>query len=148
MALSEFETKKVKKMVAQFVEKHRPPQNIRNKLDLAFRVEGQSVEIFEVRPVWREPAKKMECAVAKATCVKTQRIWKVFWQRADLKWHVGAVVALVASLSANVLLHWSEPIDVLDAPQEQVAGLTPAESAGLRPRVGRRYLPFAVLRCG
>ena len=58
MALSEFETKRVEKMVAQFVEKHRPPQNIRNKLDLAFRVEGQSVEIFEVRPVWREPNKK------------------------------------------------------------------------------------------
>jgi hypothetical protein len=52
MALSEFETKKVEKMVAQFVEKHRPQPNIRNKLDLAFRVEGQSVEIFEVRPVW------------------------------------------------------------------------------------------------
>ena len=87
MALSQFETKKVEKVVAQFVEKHRPPQNIRNKLDLAFRVVGQSVEIFEVRPVWREPTKKMECAVAKATFVKTQRIWKVFWQRADLKWH-------------------------------------------------------------
>jgi hypothetical protein len=40
---------------------------------------------------------------------------------------VGAVVALVASLSVNVLLHWSEEISVLDAPQEQVAGLTPTE---------------------
>jgi hypothetical protein len=40
---------------------------------------------------------------------------------------VGAVVALVASLSVNVLLHWSDPINVLDAPREQVAGLTPAE---------------------
>jgi hypothetical protein len=40
---------------------------------------------------------------------------------------VGAVVALVASLSVNVLLHWSEPINVLDAPREQIASLTPAE---------------------
>ena len=40
---------------------------------------------------------------------------------------VGAVVALVASVSVNVLLHWSEGISVLDAPQEQVAGLTPTE---------------------
>ena len=40
---------------------------------------------------------------------------------------VGAVVALVASLSVNVLLHWSEPINVLDASQEQIASLTPAE---------------------
>jgi hypothetical protein len=40
---------------------------------------------------------------------------------------VGAIVALVASLSVNVLLHWSEPINVLDAPRDQVAALTPAE---------------------
>ncbi len=29
----------------------------------------------------------MEHPVAKATYVKTQGIWKVYWQRADLKWH-------------------------------------------------------------
>ena len=36
---------------------------------------------------------------------------------------VGAVVALVATISANIL-HWSDEISVLDAPQDQVAGLT------------------------
>ena len=87
MPLSEFETKKCEKVVAHFIEKHRPPRNIRDELDIGFRVQGQSVEIFEIRPVWREPAKKMECSVAKATYVRTQRIWKVFWQRADMKWH-------------------------------------------------------------
>jgi hypothetical protein len=40
---------------------------------------------------------------------------------------VGAGVALVATLSVNILLHWSEEISVLDAPQEQVAGLTPTQ---------------------
>ena len=25
--------------------------------------------------------------IAKATFVKSKKIWKVFWQRADLKWH-------------------------------------------------------------
>jgi len=25
--------------------------------------------------------------VAKATFVRTQAVWRVFWQRADLKWH-------------------------------------------------------------
>lgn len=29
----------------------------------------------------------MESPVAKATYVKAQKIWKVYWQRADLKWH-------------------------------------------------------------
>ena len=87
MALSEFETKKIEKEVRAFVEKRRPPPHIRPKLDLGFRVKGQSVEIFEVRPRWRHPEEKMEHSVAKATYVKTQRIWKIYWQRADLKWH-------------------------------------------------------------
>ena len=87
MAFSEFEIRKYEKVVGQFIEKRRPPLHIRSQLDLAFRVDGQSVEIFEVRPVWREPEKKMEHPVAKATYVKTQRIWRIYWQRADLKWH-------------------------------------------------------------
>ena len=87
MAFSEFEIRKYEKVVGQFIEKRRPPLHIRSQLDLAFRVDGQSVEIFEVRPAWREPEKKMEHSVAKATYVKTQHIWRIYWQRADLKWH-------------------------------------------------------------
>lgn len=87
MALSEFETKRIEKEVRAFVEKRRPPPHIRPELDLGFRVKGQSVEIFEVRPRWRHPGEKLEHSVAKATYVKTQRIWRVYWQRADLKWH-------------------------------------------------------------
>lgn len=49
---------------------------------------GQSVEIFEIRPVWRgDPGGTREHPVAKATYVKSRGIWRVLWQRADLKWH-------------------------------------------------------------
>ncbi len=87
MALSEFEIKKCKKLAAQFVEKHRPPPHIRSELDFGFRVKDQSVEIFEIRPMWRNPKEKIEEAVAKTTYVKKQKTWKVYWQRADLKWN-------------------------------------------------------------
>ena len=87
MAFSEFETKKFEKVVDSFIQKRRPPPHIRNELDLGFRIKGQSVEIFEIRPLWQNPKEKMEEPVAKATYVKTQRVWKVYWQRADLKWH-------------------------------------------------------------
>ncbi len=40
---------------------------------------------------------------------------------------VGAVVALFASISVNILLPWSVEVSVIDAPQEQVAGLSPNE---------------------
>lgn len=87
MALSEFEEKKCEKIMRQYVEKHRPPAHLRDKVDLSFRIKGQSVEIFEIRPLWNNPSKKIEEAVAMATYVKAKKTWKIFWQRADLKWH-------------------------------------------------------------
>ena len=87
MALNEFEEKRIEKIVRQYVEKHRPPPHLRSEVDLSFRLKGQSVEIFEIRSLWSNPNEKIEEAVAKATYVKSRKIWKVFWQRADLKWH-------------------------------------------------------------
>ena len=87
MSLSEFELKRTKKLVAAFVEKHRPEKHIRQNVDLSFRQEGQSVEIFEIRPVWNNPKEKIEISIAKATYVKSRQCWRIFWQRSDLKWH-------------------------------------------------------------
>jgi hypothetical protein len=87
MAFSEFELKKHEKLLKAYIEKHRPPAHIRNELDLDYRQTGQSVEIFEIRSRWDNPKEKIENPVAKATYVKTQDIWKIYWQRADLKWH-------------------------------------------------------------
>lgn len=87
MALSEIEIKKCEKLLREFIKKRRPPPRIRNELDLGYRVKGQSVEIFEIRPLWREPDKMIEEAVAKTTYLKARKAWKVYWQRADLKWH-------------------------------------------------------------
>ena len=87
MALDEFTRHRIEKIVSTFIEKRRPPPHIRKELDLAFRLSGQSVEIFEVRPRWQYPEETIECPVAKATYVKTQDLWKIYWMRQDLKWH-------------------------------------------------------------
>ena len=87
MAISEFEIKKCEKELEAFMKVRRPPAHIRNELDLQYRIDDQSVEIFEVRPQWRNATEKMEHPVAKATFVKAKKCWKVFWQRSDLKWH-------------------------------------------------------------
>lgn len=88
MAFSEFETRRLEKILGAFIDQHRPPSHLRPKLDLAFRIKGQSVEIVEVRPRWRgAPGETREHPAAKATYVKTQGLWRVFWMRADLKWH-------------------------------------------------------------
>lgn len=87
MAISEFETKRIEKLVGDYVERIRPDVHIRKKLDISFRISGQSFEIFELRPRWDDPSETIESPVAKATWVKSKKIWKLFWMRADLKWH-------------------------------------------------------------
>ncbi len=87
MSLSEFEIKQCEKELDQFLKEHRPPIHIRDKVDLAYRISGQSVEIFEVRPAFQDQDKKIEIPVAKARYVKTQRHWLIYWHRADMKWH-------------------------------------------------------------
>ena len=87
MAFSEIERKRIEREVASFVESRRPPAHIRTELDLDFRISGQSIEIFEVRPAPGQPDEKIELEIAKATYVKTKGVWKLYWQRADLKWH-------------------------------------------------------------
>ncbi len=98
MSLSEFEQKRYERLAKTFLEKRRPPPQLRAEFDLEFRFSGQSIEIFEVRPRWNKPEEKIEQAIAKATYVKAQNIWKVFWQRADLKWHRYDPVPAVGSL--------------------------------------------------
>lgn len=87
MAISDFETKRCEKELEKFLEERRPPTHLRARLDLAYRISGQSVEIFEIRPAFRNPDEKMEMPVAKTTYVKSKKVWKVYWMRQDLKWH-------------------------------------------------------------
>jgi hypothetical protein len=88
MALSEFEKERFSRIASRYVESKRPPTHIRPELDFGFRLTGQSLEIFEVRPAWRgKPGETIENPVVKTTFVKSQGIWKIYWQRADLKWH-------------------------------------------------------------
>jgi hypothetical protein len=71
-----------------FMQLRRPAPHIRTTVDLTFRMSGQSVEIFEIRPVWRGSLdEKHESPIAKATSVRARGNWRVFWQRRDLKWH-------------------------------------------------------------
>ena len=87
MALSEHEQHRVERPVRRYIKSRRPPAHIRPELDLAYRFEGQSVEIFELRPAFQRPDETIEVSIAKATYVKRRQFWRIYWMRADLKWH-------------------------------------------------------------
>ena len=56
-------------------------------LGIASKIKDQSVEIFEIRPGWKDKSEKTETPVAKTTYVKRQGVWRVFWHMSDMKWH-------------------------------------------------------------
>ena len=99
MALSEFEIKRCEKMLDRFLLVHRPPEALRHQLDLGWQLRDQSVELHEIRPDWQDPSQRHERPFAKATWVRTQRHWRVFWHRADLRWHRYDPVPTVGDLS-------------------------------------------------
>lgn len=104
MPFTEFETAQIETAMEPFMAKRRPPPEIRPRLDIAFRIEDQSVIIHEIRPVWDDVSKITEPLVAKATFVRNRNLWKVFWQRADLKWHVYSTCPYVAKIEAFLAL--------------------------------------------
>jgi hypothetical protein len=65
----------------------RPPEEIRNKVDINYKIEGQSIIVFEIRPVWNNPTEKTECNIAKTTYVKKDNKWNIYWFMSDMKWH-------------------------------------------------------------
>jgi len=76
-----------RKLMDAFIEKKRPPEEIRDQLDIGYKIEGEVIELFEIRPDWQNPAKKIETPVARTKYVKSRSVWKVYWMRGDLKWH-------------------------------------------------------------
>ncbi len=99
MKLSEELIEEVKQAAAKYMYYNRPPIEIRDQVDMGYRIEGQSVYLFEIRPGWDKPDEKHESPIAKTTYVKAKKLWKIYWMRSNLKWYIYEPVPLVLSIS-------------------------------------------------
>ena len=90
--------------IENYIKSIRPPEEIRDQVDISYRIEKQSLFIFEIRPNWQDPNIKMEIDIVKTTFVKKDNNWKVFWKRADLKWHAYKPKPIVKNLPEFVRL--------------------------------------------
>jgi len=85
MAFSEIEIQRIKKIVGGFcTQKTRP--DLKDKLRYDYILEKQSVFIREIRPMWNNPDEFTKLPFVKMTWVKSQKVWKLYWQRANGKW--------------------------------------------------------------
>lgn len=73
-------------VMENYVARIRPSEDIRDKLDITYKIENQSVILLEIRPMFRYPDMKTESEYAKATYVKNSNKWNVYWMRSNLKW--------------------------------------------------------------
>ena len=86
MALNLKNTVDIIETMENWMERIRPPHNIRSKLDICYKIDNQSIILFEIRPAFRNPLQFIEIPFAKVTYVKTENIWKVYWMRSNKKW--------------------------------------------------------------
>lgn len=99
MAVSDFEQQQWKRYLEEFLGRRRPPVHLRSKVDLGYRIEKQSVEIFEIRPNIDDPCKFHEVPVAKTRYFKSREEWRICWMRAEGKWHICDPVPDVGTLN-------------------------------------------------
>ena len=99
MAFTSFEKIYITETLEKLMKKRRPPENVRHEADLGYKIDNQSVIIFEIVTRWDDKTQKTEVPVAKTTWVKTKQAWKIYWMRGNLKWHSYSPVPEVESIS-------------------------------------------------
>jgi hypothetical protein len=70
-----------------FWSKRRPPLHLRAQIREGQRFDGHSIEFFFVRPRFDDPSQTIEESIAQLTFVRASGVWRLFWKRADGKWH-------------------------------------------------------------
>ena len=86
MAFSEIELKRIDNLVGEMCRR-RSPAHIRDQLRFEYEIDRHSVIMWEVRPVWNNPSQETRMGVAKFRYSRSTNKWKLYWMRADLKWH-------------------------------------------------------------
>ena len=70
-----------------FWSRRRPPLHLRDKIREGQRLEGFNIELFFARPSFARPDQIIHEDIARIQWVSDRKTWKLYWKRADLKWH-------------------------------------------------------------
>lgn len=71
-----------------FWSKHRPRLGLRDRMREGQRIEGSTIELFYVRPAFNRPQEWIEEPIARLRHFPRLGVWRIYWQRADLRWHL------------------------------------------------------------
>ena len=76
----------VKKIIKEYIEKKRPPIELRKELDIGYTFEKNVLEIFEIRPQWNDNSKTLNIPITKVKYIKSKEIWKIYWKGGNENW--------------------------------------------------------------
>ncbi len=75
--------------IKKYVESIRPESlEIRNQIDFGYSFNENTVEIYEIRPLWNDPTKIHNSSFAKIRFYKSTQLWKLYWMLSNGKWKV------------------------------------------------------------
>jgi len=87
MALELLNTLDIIEIMENYIARIRPPEEIRATLDINYRIDNQSIILFEIRPLWKDKSQYMTYDFAKTSFDKKNSVWKIYWLRTNLKWN-------------------------------------------------------------
>lgn len=60
--------------------------DVTDELDFGYAIVGHTVDLFEIRPDWRDRTVVRQRPFARIRYVRTADEWRLYWMRADLRW--------------------------------------------------------------
>ena len=88
MAFTDLEIAEHSELIEELLwSRRRPPLHLRDEIREGQRITGHDIELFFVRPAFERPGQFHESAIAKVQYVRTRKVWRLYWKRADGKWH-------------------------------------------------------------
>ena len=96
--------KRIDKTVGELCRRNSPAEYA-DQVRCVFDIDGHSVSIFEERPPWDgTPGEWTRGGVAKFRYFRSRGEWRLYWMRADLKWHIYGDVEPTSDLAKLVRL--------------------------------------------
>ena len=86
MALSEFTIRLIEAKLTEFCDR-RIPIDIREEVDLIFKIARDKVTLIETRPYFREPTRWMENPVAQFRFDDKTKKWTLYCLDKNSRWH-------------------------------------------------------------
>ncbi len=101
MSFSEFELKQIENTIGKMCER-KPPAHLRDQVRTIYKVTGHDLAVYEERPRWNNPQEWTSTPIAKFKYIRKDNVWKLYWMRADMKWHLYGAVERAKSLESLV----------------------------------------------